>query len=69
LKFLQEEIANLEKSIDKIANPTSWKCWRVHHIILWDGQMKLWKTALQIRSANGVAYKGKLWFTVLVIFL
>jgi len=60
LKLLQENIANLERSINKIANPVQLEMLESlsHHAMSCSD--KTVKRALQIQNATGESYEGKL---------
>ena len=60
LKLLQENIANLERSINKIANPDQLEMLEsLSHHAMRCSDITV-KRALQIQSATGESYKGKL---------
>jgi len=60
LKLLQENIANLERSVNKIANPDQLEMLESlsHHAMRCSDETV--KKALQIQCATGEGYKGKL---------
>jgi len=60
LKLLQENIANLERSINKSANPDQLEMLEsLSHHVMRCSDITV-KRALQIQSATGESYKGKL---------